>query len=330
MEQQQATTPTDVAPPSIDDKIAAKFGLTDQPTEAVETPQATDEATPESVETGEVEVAPEEETQPEPEAFEEINHRGQLKRVSKEEMRMLAQKGFDYEANMVENKAERQRLQGIATALQAQQALGAQIIDHIADAKAAQKQLQAYASVDWIKWANDDPIAAFQAKQVYDQHAEQYNRAMSAANQVQAQLSQTEQHVTQEQLAFEQQELLKRVPEWRDETRKKAEVQGITADLSKTFTADELQRWGSLFSDHRVVGLLRDGYLHRQAKEAAKAKRGQLQGLPQAAKPGVRQNAPTRAQSVVEAKTDLRKARSPETRKAAEDRMIAAKFGIKL
>lgn len=330
MEEQQATTPTDVAQPSIDDRIAAKFGL-DQPAPTEEAPETPVPATDQEAEPEEVDVEAEEETPPPaPDGFEEIVHKGEVKRVSKEEMRNLAQKGFDYESNMVQNKAERQRLQGIATALEAQQALHAQVIEHVAEAKAYEKQLAPYANVDWIRYANEDPISAFQAKQVYDDLVAKRNQAYGTAQQVATQHQQATTHVTQEQLAFEGQELLKRIPEWKDDAKANTEKQAIAQDLRKMFTAEELGRWGGLFADHRVIALMRDSWKYRLAVEAGKAKKGQLQGLPQPAKPGARQQPPSKTQTVTDARSDLRKARSPETRKAAEDRMIAAKFGIKL
>lgn len=329
MTQEVATTPVEVAQPSIDDRIAAKFGL-DQPAPTEEAPETPQKATDQEAESEEVEVDPEEETpQPVPDGFEEIIHNGQTKRVSKEDMRMLAQKGFDYEANMVQNKAERQRLQGIATALEAQHALQVQVIDHVADAKVYDKQLAQYANVDWIRYANEDPVSAFQAKQVYDDLKARRDQAYQTAQQAAQKYEQASTHVTQEQAAFESQELLKKIPEWKDETKAKAELSAIGQFLQKQFTQQELQSWSSLFASHKVMSLLRNAYKYELAVEAGKAKKGQLQGLPQPAKPGARQQAPSKTQNVMDARTDLRKARSPESRKAAEDRMIAAKFGIK-
>lgn len=327
MSEQQATTPTDVAQPSIDDKIAAKFGITVEPVE--EAPEAPQEATPEEAE-GDEPVVETEEVPPEPDGFEDLIHKGETKRVSKEEMRNLAQKGFDYEVNMVQNKAERQRLQSLATAIEAQQALGAQVIDQIADLKSLDKQISAYANVDWIRLANEDPQSALRYKIAHDQLLQTRHQALSTLQQTADQQSAAQVQISQDQLTFEHSELLKRVPEWRDEAKASAEKRAIFEDLGKQFAPDELKTWAKFLHDHRVVGMLRDGFKYRQAVEAGKAKKGQLQGLPQAAKPSARQPAPTKTQNVKEAKTDLHRAKSPESRKAAEDRMLAAKFGIKL
>ncbi len=334
MEQQQATTPVDVAQPqSLDERIAAKFGVADQPMQEEAPPQAPQEATPvaENAEAEiDVDLPQEEETPPVDQGFEEITHRGQVKRVSKEDMRNLAQKGFDYEQNMVENKAERQRLQGMATALQAQQALNGQILEHVADARAAQREIERYSNVDWISWSNQDPNAAFQAKLQLDALKDQFSKAVAKAQEAQANFKAAEVHVTQEQLAFEQAELLKRVPEWRDSAKAAKEQKALVDAISSDFTPQEMNVLGPyLNSNHKLLSWFLKGLKYDQAVAASKAKKGQLQGLPQAARPGVRQAPPSKQRSVAEAKADLRKATTVDGRKAAQDRMIAAKFGIK-
>jgi hypothetical protein len=314
---QEATTPQEVAQPSIDDRIAAKFGL-DQPEQVEEAqPNPPQEATDEVVELDPADVeVPEEETPAVPDE-EVLIHNGQEKRVSKEQARMLAQKGFDYESNMVQVKEERQRLAGIATALQAQQSLQAQILDHVAEAKAYDKQLAGYEKVDWITWANTDPNAAFAAKLQYDQLVEGKNKALNEAHRVAAQHQQAEHHVSQETLAMEQAELLKKIPEWKDEARQSAEKQALLEDLHKQFNSEEMKVLGQFLHNHKLVAILRNDFKYRQAVEAGKAKKGQLQGLPTPPKPGVRQQAPTKEMTVKAAVTDLRKARSAETKKAA-------------
>lgn len=322
------TTPsTEVEQPSIDDAIAAKFGLTEPEPEGEASESSdeplTDEPTPEELEGDQ-----EQEDQPVVE-YEDLKHNGQIKRVSKEEARNLAQKGFDYEHNMTEVKAERQRLQGVATAQAAQANLAVQLVDHVADIKMLQRQLAPYAQVDWVQFSQQDPTAAFQQRQYFDSLMNGYNQAVNKLNSVSQQQQQVEQVISSDQLQYESQRLLEALPHWKDEKRSTAERQGIYADLTSRFKPEELKAWAPLFNDHRVIGFMHDGYKYRQAMNARQAKEGQTKGLPQMPRPGARQSAPTKGENIAEITKQLRQAKSPATSKVLQDRLIAAKFGIK-
>src|SRR6185503_15197521 len=100
MEQQQATTPPDVAAPSLDERILGHFGY-GEPEPQAEEPVAPPAQEPEQ-EGEEVHIPDEEITTPEPAGFElELKHNGELKKLtSKEEAIRLAQQGYDYEFKM--------------------------------------------------------------------------------------------------------------------------------------------------------------------------------------------------------------------------------------
>lgn len=335
MEQQQGTTPTpDVPQPSLDDKIAAKFGYGESPEpqeqQEVETPE---DGAPSD------EPVIEEEGEAEPQQseaeFVEIKHNGQVKRVSKEESVNLIQKGFDYESKMAELKADRQRIQSTATALQAQQALNAQIVDHLAVAKSYENAIRQMDHAigskygDWVRFSNDDPVAAFQERQKYDQLYGNYQQAMQQVNAVAAQEKQVGNHITQEQLQYERKQLLEAVPEWRDEARFNKDVASIRDSLlNKEFSPEELKGIDWLFNNHKVVKILRKAWKYDQAIEASKANKGQ-KPVPQGPKPGQPVNRVTKQEAVRDTIKQLHQAKDPQRKKALFDQALSAKFGLK-
>lgn len=327
MEQQQATTPTDVAAePSFDDKLEAKlFGEPEAPAEQPEpTPEApAEEATPD---VEEVEVPEEPEQQ---DGFVEIKHNGQLKRVSQEEVRNLAQKGFDYETNMAAIKADRQRLQSIATALQAQASVQPQRLEALAEAKAYERALNGYKDVDWVRKSQEDPVGAFQERTQFDTLVQGYNAAVHRANQLSQQEKQAADYVTQEQLALEAQKLHERIPEWKDPARYEKDRGAILQTLEKDYGLTVSDIPASVLADHRAVALIRDAYLYRQAVSNAKAKKGQLQGLPAVPKPGAKPAVQMDAKQVALKK--LHTTKDPQAKKDAFDVALRAKlarFGL--
>ncbi len=329
MNEQQATTPQEVAPEaplSLDDKIAAKYGL-DEPEQVEGEPEGTPPT--EQVE-GEQEVEiPQEEAPPEPVGDFELRHNGEVKKVPVAEAQRLAQMGYDYEFKMQRVNQDAQRVHAMAQAAQARAAIQAQALDAMAEAKSYEKQLQAYANVDWVQETNNDPVGAFQKRMQYDQLVQAWQYADQKVKQLQQPHQQAQQQIDANWAALQEQKLLERVPEWRDGTRRKTDSAAILETVAKDygFAPEELN--GPLMYDHRVVSMLRDAWKYRVAVSGSKARKGQLQGLPQVAKPGAKPAPRSQAQSLGDVKRALRQSTDSGARKALQDELIARKFGLK-
>jgi hypothetical protein len=322
MSEQQVTTPPDVTP-SLEDRLFAHTGIqTEEPA-----PQA-QEATPapEHVE----EVVSEE---PAPEDFDfELTHNGELKRIkSKDELRQLAQKGYDYEHNIVRAKDEYRKAQSMAQAVQAQQQLQPQILDALAEAKAYEGRLKQYANVDWVRETETDPIGAFQKRAQYDQIASAYSAAMQKAQGIYQHFQQAQTFVDRSRAELESNKLKDAVPEWKDDTVRQKEGREILQTMQKDygFSPEEIQaldRMGFLY-DHRMIRAFRDAWKYRQASDPKNRK--SPQGLP-SAKPQARGQPRSETQSLADVKRGLHQPNiSTSQRKALQDEMIARKFKIK-
>lgn len=334
MEQQQATTPTDVAPePSLDERILGHFGYGEPEPEAQE-PVA--QPAQEQEQEGEEVYIPDEEAAPPVEsAFElEIKHNGETKKLtSKEEAIRLAQMGTDYEFKMSRVREDAQRIQTMAQAAQAKFAMQAQALDALAEAKSYERQLKAYENVNWAQAAQANPQEAFQARMQYDQLIAGYNEAMGKANQLQQPIQQASQAIDQAQAALELQKLTERLPEWKDPARKDKDSQAILETLTKSYgvTKEELSAPAvqALMNSHKFVSILRDAWKYREAVNT-KGKKGPPQGLPQVAKPGANVPAKSPSQQMGDLKRALHQPNiSSKQRKAVQEEMVARKFGLK-
>lgn len=329
MAEQVAATPTDAAPQqSLDDKIAAKMGLGDEP----EAPEQQQEPTEEAQEPVEAlddaeEIAPEEEPSSN-DGLEEIKHNGQVKRLTKEQLRDFAQKGFDYESKMVESKAERQRLQTYAQALQAREAAASQALEAVADVKSFERQLQQYAQVDWVKYSNDDPIAAFQERQKYDALVNGYNQARQQAQAAMEQRGNAERAMTEEERAFEIKALLEKIPAWKDQEAYHREWPEINKWAQQRLGQEGYEQIKPFMDkSHLLSYFLRSTWKYERAIEANKAKK--QTAVPQMPKPGSPQGRLSRGEVVKEGIKQLHQAKDVSRKKALFDDVLAAKFGLK-
>lgn len=327
MQEQVAATPTDAAPQSMDDAIAAKFGLGDEPEAPEQQQEPTQEATEPVEATDDVEeIAPEEEPSSD-DGLEEIKHNGQVKRLTKEQLRDFAQKGFDYESKMVETKAERQRLQNYAKALEAREVAAIQSVEAIAEVKAYERELQKYQNTDWIKYSNDDPIAAFQERQKFDLLVNGYQTARQKAEAALAQRGQAEQAMSEEELSAERKALVDKVPAWKDQAVYNREWPEIVKWTQQRFGNDGFERITPLLNNHITSVLLRSAWKYERAIEANKAKK--QPAVPQMPKPGAPQGRLSRGELVKEGIKQLHQAKDPSRKKALFDEVLASKFGLK-
>lgn len=322
MAEQQATTPTEVAPSSFEDKMAEKlFGETEAPEETTPDTPA-EEAAPEGeADEGLLEVEQPEEAPQSPDEV-ELVHNGQQVKVSKEQAKNLAQMGYDYNVKMQALNQDRTKVQQVAQALQAQATLQTQLLDHAAVVKSFDMQLTEYPKY-LEQLAESDPLEYPKAQARYQRLMEQRNGAYAQMMQAYSQAQQAQTFVTAETRAMEQQKLLEKVPEWRDPKRYEKEAPAIFSSLEQWgFNQQELANSGIL-EDHRAITILRKAYLYDQAVARAKSKTPAK--VPGVAKPGATQQRTDASNDAILTK-QLRQTTDPAKKKALFDQKMAKKL----
>lgn len=334
MQEQQTATPTDAVKPeapeqsSLDDRILAKFGLGEpEETEQAEEATPAPEAQPEDAE-ADVQLE-EESSEPVVVPEFELKHNGEVKKVPLTEAQRLAQMGYDYEFKMQRVNEDAAKVKSMAQAIQAREAMRAQVFDAMVEVKAIEKQLAPFANVDWVQEGQNDPIAAFQKRMQHDALVQQWQQANAKARELHQPMQQATQQIDEAQLALEAQKLTERIPEWKEPAKREAESKAILEAMVKDFGFAREEIGGPLLNDHRVVALLRDAWKYRQAKANQTAKKGQIQALPKVATPGAKPQPRTQSQALGDIKRGLRQVQSKDARKALEDELIARKFGLK-
>lgn len=137
--------------------------------------------------------------------------------------------------------------------------------------------IQQQEKIDWNALLESDPVEFLKQKHLYDQRqaALQKNQQEQAvlAEKFQAERAKAQADHIQKQ----QQELLAKLPEWKDEAKAKSERDAIKAYLAEQgFAADDIAQ----ISDHRAVILSRKAMLYDQMIAKAKVAAKKVQNLP--------------------------------------------------
>jgi hypothetical protein len=321
----ETTNPaTEVAAPSIDDRISGFLGLSDEP-EAPE-PKGGDEPTPDvpADELAPEDIEAEGEAPPPEEDGLELNHNGEVKRVSKEEARKLAQMGLDATQKW-QAAADTQRAnQEYRAALDAKLQITPQIVDAAAGVKSYEAALQPYANVDWVQLAQSDPIAYSQHRAQFDQLRDGFQQASGRLQQAFGAAQQIEQRISQQELHAQGQRVMEALPEWKDPQRMASDQGRIRKYLiAEGITDQEI----NTLADARMVLIARKAMLYDQAINAKKSKGTQT--APSALRPGAAPVRSNRQTQIVEATKQLHQAKDPQRRKALFDDVLARKMGFK-
>lgn len=145
--------------------------------------------------------------------------------------------------------------------------------------------IQQQATIEWEKLLESDPVEYLKQQHLYQQRqaALYQNQQQQQALAQQAQAEQAEQF--RNHLTTQQQELLAKLPEWKDETKAKAEREAIKAHLiERGYTAKEVDG----INDHKAVLLAREAMLYRQMMSKAQAAAKKVSNLPtKVERPGV-------------------------------------------
>ena len=261
---------------SLVDDIRAEMGSEEQPVEELEVEQvAQSEETPEEVQ--------EEATEAVEEPWElDITWNGQERKLTREEARSLAQKGYDADHKWQEAAEMRRYAEQVAQNAMAVQQMDAEVMNAYAEAKAMERQLEAYKNVDWAALIEQDGVTFQKVKLQHDMLKESYGEAIQKFNGLQQQVTQKRGEMQQHNLQSEVNALLGKLPEWKNPEVRVKEDTAIRSWLSKQGYRDEEI---NALSDHRALLVARKAWLYDQANPAGK----RLANLPPVVKPGTAQ-----------------------------------------
>lgn len=140
------------------------------------------------------------------------------------------------------------------------------------------------AQIDWNKLLEADPVEYLKQQHLYNQRQAALQANHAEQQKVQKQFQAEAVQAKQTRLVTEQQELLAKLPAWKDTAKAVTEQKAIREFLKEQGYADaELD-----IQDHRAVLLSRKAMLYDQMMNKAKAAAKKVENLPtRVAKPGV-------------------------------------------
>lgn len=182
------------------------------------------------------------------------------------------------EADAVAEKARAERQQAALGLQQAQAVLAA--------------QLQEQGRIDWDALLEQDPIEYQKQKHLYDKRQAALMEVHSRGQQLADQERQDQLKRFVESVQSEQQELLAKLPEWKDQAKRTAEEKAIADELiSRGFSPERVYGKPNPdgtpnlnapgITDHKIILLARDAMLYRQMMSKAKAAAQKVSNLPQ-------------------------------------------------
>jgi len=148
--------------------------------------------------------------------------------------------------------------------------------------------LEQQSQIDWAALIESDPVEYLKQQQLFQQRQALYQKNMQEQQQL-AQQFQTEQaQAHQSYLAEQQENLLAKLPDWKDDAKAAAEKAAISKFLQEQgFEADDI----SSIADHRHVIIARKAMLYDQVMANAKLQAKKVQEAPQrVVKPGVNES----------------------------------------
>lgn len=148
--------------------------------------------------------------------------------------------------------------------------------------------LQEQAKIDWDKLLEADPVEFLKQKHLFDQRQAALQTNQQQQQRVQQQIQSEATQAKQARLATEQQELLAKLPAWKDSAKATVEQKAIREFLKEQGYADaELD-----IHDHRAVLLSRKAMLYDQMMSKAAAAAKKVEHLPtKVERPGVSREA---------------------------------------
>jgi hypothetical protein len=154
-----------------------------------------------------------------------------------------------------------------------------------------QAQLQEQSQIDWQKLLETDPVEYLKQQHLANQRQAKLQQIQQEQQQIHARNQQEQAAQMRAFLTAQQEELLAKLPEWKDDAKAKTEKSAIS-DYLKSQGFDEAQI--AQITDHRAVILSRKAMLYDQMMSKAQAAAKKVNNLPQKVeKPGGGETNPT-------------------------------------
>jgi len=148
--------------------------------------------------------------------------------------------------------------------------------------------LEQQGQIDWNALIEQDPVEYLKQRQLYEQRQALYQQNMSERQKLIQQHQNEQAQAHQSYLAEQQDNLLAKLPDWKDDAKAAAEKTAISKFLKDQGFGDEDI---SSIADHRHVLIARDAMLYRDLMAKANVQAKRVQEAPQrVVKPGVTTN----------------------------------------
>lgn len=194
----------------------------------------------------------------------DIVHNGETKRLTREEIRELAQKGFDYTQKTQSVAEERAAVAAERESLQRQAQIEQQLVVQRAQLTAIGQRMQQYEQINWSALAEQDPAQYTRLDAEY----KVLQRAAAGASQAfQQAAAAREQELRQQQeqsLSREFQGLVKAIPDLASPDAFTKFRQDLQSGAAKHYGVDPASLGQVLsLSSHKALLILRDALAHR-------------------------------------------------------------------
>ncbi|MBV4459181.1 hypothetical protein KVG96_14570 [Pseudomonas sp. COR58] len=139
--------------------------------------------------------------------------------------------------------------------------------------------------IDWNALRESDPMEFLKQQHLFQQRQALYQHNLSEQHKLAEQFQAEQAQANQDYLTQQREELLAKLPDWKDGAKAKAEQSSISKFLQEQGFGDEEI---SSIADHRHVLIARKAMLYDQLMANAKVQAKKVQELPQrVVKPGV-------------------------------------------
>ncbi len=210
----------------------------------------------------------------------ELELGGEVRKVSKAELKELAEAGRTYKQtaeSLTQQRAAVERERAIVAHMQQ---IAPQVESIRAEGRLLLNAMQGL-NQEVQTLTESDPIAAFQKQQLLNQYQTRFNQLAQAEGQVSAQMSHAQQLLQQQQLAAELPKLIEKLPNWKDPAKAASDQKFIRTYMEKEGYSPQEVAMAS--RSHYVVTLLKAAkYDALREKQASK----KVEGAPQMARSG--------------------------------------------
>jgi hypothetical protein len=290
------TNPSATGVDDLESRMEAYLDSEDEQPEELppeDEPEETEESEDEGASPPEEGEEAEAETQPE--EFEDLVWNGQTKRVTKTELRELAQKGFDYTQKTQELAEQRRTIEAERQALKFHQEFQQANVQAITDLRALDLAIEAASQKDWNQLKSTDP-AAFMTEMMQLQNMRQQRQEVANwINNQQQQALQQQQAKKLEQRQQALQRVRQKIPDYTDE---------VDRALDEYVRKQGFEPWEiEQFFDDRSAVMAYKAWKYDQLQAKKPALEKKVSAAPKPIKPGSKTPGRQQTQQL----TDLRK-----------------------